>query len=964
MGRTHKITWSTLREAYVVFLSPVGLFNESLGGYLVVGTAWVREAWREDGREQQGFPKRGQLAQDSRARRYCMATAAPFMMTESRRTSSLDSLTDSKGPAGVNVKHDATTILESVPTPIDLYTVPGDAEKTRTNVLAALHADYRPGGLGPQHVETEVLDVDKSTPDAWVPRSKELIRLTGKHPFNCEPEIGLLLDQGFFTPPSIHYIRNHGYAMKDISWETHELDIGGLVAKPITLSMDELAAMPSVSLPVSLVCAGNRRKEQNMTKQTIGFSWGPCAVGTHIWTGVRLRDLLLATGVDLSKAKHVCFVGAEDLPKGKYGTSIPISLAMDVFGEVMIAYENNGMRLTTDHGFPVRVIIPGWIGGRMVKWLKQIIVSEEPSDNYYHFFDNRIMPPHVTAELAEKEGWWTRPEYLFNELNINSAIGSPNHDERLDLSAGSKKYTMRGYAYSGGGRKVTRVEVSLNGGKTWELAAVDRPEEKFSHTAKFGRFYCWAFWTLEVDTFRFLESAIGPGEVMCRAWDESNNTQPAALTWNLMGMGNNPHFRVKIHPERTKAGFSLRFEHPTVAGPTKGGWMNPLDSEELQAATKLIAEQKEKARTAARATKDPSKTYFKWDEIRKHDNEESAWIVVHEKVYDCTPFLADHPGGGSSIVMNAGADSTEEFDAIHSSKAQEMLKDYYIGELDADAEGEESATDSVEEAEVLIALDPKKKVAVRLVSSEKLTHNTRRLRFALPTEKHLLGLPTGFHMLLSAKVDGKLVMRAYTPTTCNSTVGYFELVVKIYFANEHPKFPNGGVFSQYLNALNVGDTVDIKGPIGHVEYKRHGHMIIHGAKRGVKQLGFICGGSGITPAYQIIQQILTDKTDATELFLLYANNSPSDILLKTELDAWAREHANFHLYYTVSRVPDGECWEYGVGYITEDMIRERLPAPGGCEAYIGLCGPPSMINLACLPNLAKVGHAPETYGTF
>ncbi|KAA8498335.1 Nitrate reductase NADH 2 [Porphyridium purpureum] len=880
------------------------------------------------------------------------------------RTGSMDSLTDEKVAQAGAGRLDASACIEPVLQPADLYTVAGDADATRENVLAALDSDYRPGGLGPQHVETEALDVDKSTPDAWVPRSKELIRLTGKHPFNCEPEIGLLLDQGFFTPPSIHYIRNHGYAMKDISWETHELTIGGLVGKPMTLSMDQLAAMPSVSLPVTLVCAGNRRKEQNMTKQTIGFSWGPCAVGTHMWTGVRLRDLLLAADVDLSKGKHVCFVGAEDLPKGKYGTSIPISLALDVFGEVLIAYENNGMRLTPDHGFPVRVIIPGWIGGRMVKWLKEITVTEEPSDNYYHFFDNRIMPPHVTAELAEQEGWWRRPDYLFNELNINSAIGSPNHDERLDLSAGSKKYTMRGYAYSGGGRKITRVEVSLNGGKTWELAAVQRPEEKFSHSTKFGRYYCWVFWTMEVDTFRFLESAIDTGEIMCRAWDESNNTQPAALTWNLMGMGNNPHFRVKIHPERSKGGFSLRFEHPTVAGPAKGGWMNPLDSEELEAAAKLIAEQREAARKAARASKDASKTYFKWAEIRKHNNEESAWIVVHDKVYDCTPFLADHPGGGSSIVMNAGDDSTEEFDAIHSSKAQEMLRDYYIGELDTDEGADDSAADSVDEADVLIALDPKKKVAVKLASVETLTYNTRRLRFALPTKDHVLGLPVGFHMLLSAKIDGKLVMRAYTPASSNDMVGFFDLVIKVYFANEHPKFPDGGVFSQYLNSLKVGDSIDVKGPIGHVEYKRHGNMIIHGTKRQVKQLGFICGGTGITPAFQIIQQILKDKSDATEVYLLYANNSPSDILLKEELDAWAREHANFHLYHTVAAVPEGESWDQGVGFINEDMIREHLPAPAGGDVYIGMCGPPPMINFACLPNLDKVGHAKDNYGTF
>lgn len=101
-----------------------------------------------------------------------------------------------------------------------------------------------------------------------------------------------LMASGFITPPSIHYVRNHGAAPK-ITWSEHRLDIGGLVNKPCSLSMDELVALPSVTLPVTLVCAGNRRKEENMLKKSIGFNWGPCAVSTSYWTGVRLRDLLM-----------------------------------------------------------------------------------------------------------------------------------------------------------------------------------------------------------------------------------------------------------------------------------------------------------------------------------------------------------------------------------------------------------------------------------------------------------------------------------------------------------------------------------------------------------------------------------------------------------------------------------------------------------------------------------------------
>ena len=103
-------------------------------------------------------------------------------------------------------------------------------------------------------------------------------------------------------------------------------------------------------------------------------------------------------------------VGFEELPNGAYGTSIPMSLAMDRSNDVLIAWQMNSIELTPDHGYPLRIIIPGWIGGRMIKWVTSITVTEEPSDNYYHFFDNRIMPPHVDAELAKV---WLVPSGIF-----------------------------------------------------------------------------------------------------------------------------------------------------------------------------------------------------------------------------------------------------------------------------------------------------------------------------------------------------------------------------------------------------------------------------------------------------------------------------------------------------------------------------------------------------------------------
>jgi nitrate reductase (NAD(P)H) len=143
---------------------------------------------------------------------------------------------------------------------------------------------------------------DADTPDDWVPRDPRILRLTGRHPLNCEPPMDVLMQYGFITPPSVHYVRNHGPAPQ-INWKTHRVEINGLVNKPMSLSMDEIIALPSVRLPVTLVCAGNRRKEENMIKKSIGFNWGPCAVATSYWTGVRLSDLLKHVGVKVSSGQ-------------------------------------------------------------------------------------------------------------------------------------------------------------------------------------------------------------------------------------------------------------------------------------------------------------------------------------------------------------------------------------------------------------------------------------------------------------------------------------------------------------------------------------------------------------------------------------------------------------------------------------------------------------------------------------
>jgi len=806
-------------------------------------------------------------------------------------------------------------------------------------------------GLAKDDVASVVDPRDVETPDRWVPRHPDLIRLTGKHPFNCEPPLTSLVENGFITPPSLHFVRNHG-PVPDCKWESHKVEVQGLVEKPVTLTMDEITAMPSFTIPVTLVCAGNRRKEENMTKQTIGFNWGAAGTSTNMWTGVRLRDLLLSCEIDLSKAKHVCFVGSEDLPNGKYGTSIDIATAMDSYGDVMLAYKQNDLPLLPDHGYPVRVIIPGWIGGRMVKWLRRIEVTAEPSDNYYHFFDNRIMPPHVDAELAKKEGWWYKPEYLFNQLNINSAISSPEHGEHIPVSD-VETYTTKGYAYSGGGRKITRVELTVDGGLTWKLCNVSYPEAKISPAPAYGRHWCWVMWQCEVSTVELVNALSRTGEIACRAWDESNNTQPSNLTWNLMGMGNNCHFRIKMNAVEKDGKIHLACEHPTIAGPSTGGWMKPPEKK---------VEEVKKQETMPKSGKT-----FTPAEVAKHNSEDSAWIIVHDKVYDCTPYLKSHPGGEASILMNAGTDTTEEFDAIHSQKAQKLLEDYYIGDLvagDSGVAGSSPVSSEAEQEEDLVALNPKKWIDFKLIEREELTSDSRRFRFALQSPNHKLGLPVGHHFLVSTRIDGKLVIRAYTPTSSNDDLGYFELVIRVYFKNVHPKFPMGGIMSQHLDSLQIGDYISARGPLGHYEYVGHGEIDVNHNRMQKKHLGFICGGTGITPAFQIIKAISKDPSDTTEVYLLYANRCPDQILLRSELDSITSRCTNIKVWYTVDTLQGcTEEWKFSVGFVTEDMVREHLPKYSS-DAFVGLCGPPPMIQYACEPNLKKLGFDQSSYVCF
>jgi len=687
-----------------------------------------------------------------------------------------------------------------------------------------------------------------------------------------------------------------------------------------------------------------------------------------------------------SAAGFVSFRGPKgELPKGddgSYGTSLTLHYAMDDANDVLVAYKQNHRWLTPDHGFPVRMIIPGFIGGRMVKFLEEITVTEKESDNFYHYHDNRVMPPHVDEELAKKEGWWFKPDFIINELNINSAVSRPWHDEVLPLGT-NNVYTMNGYAYTGGGRKIIRVEVSLDGGNLWRQAEIIRHETP----TPAGKYWCWVFWQLDVQTVEFARAS----EVLVRAWDSSMNTQPSHLTWNLMGMMNNCHFRIKLHQHVDGQGnMGLRFQHPAPVQPGVLGNIGWREEEHLarQGQEAAAAAPAAAAVVAApKAAADGSLAMYTMEEVEQHATEESAWFVHEGKVYDATPFLNDHPGGAESILISTGMDATDEFNSIHSSKAKTMLKDYYIGELVTPEQKQAALAAAASKAAPvaisitanssshitangtanrvaavangaaeLVALDPRKKIAFKLAEKIELSHNVRLFRFALQSPQHKFGLPVGKHVFLYANIGGETVMRAYTPTSQDKDLGHFDLVIKVYRANEHPKFPEGGKMSQHLDSLAIGDTIDVKGPVGHFVYEGRNKFSLNRKPGSAKRISLIAGGTGITPCWQIIRTVTDDPEDNTEVSLLYANQCEDDILLREQLEELAAKHTNFKLWYTLDRPPEG--WTYSSGFINEDMVREHL-LPAGPDAIVAMCGPPPMIKFACIPNLEKVGYTAE-----
>src|SRR2546426_4129895 len=346
-----------------------------------------------------------------------------------------------------------------------------------------------------------------------------------EQPFNAEPP-GDLLRQSFLTPQQHFFIRTHG-SIPAVDPTSYRLLITGLVQRKRELSLDELRSMsPAHTVTATLECAGNRRGELMAVKPIPGeVPWGADVIGTATWQGVPLREVLRAVGVE-ADARYVAFSSLDEAQfegeKVSFGSSIALEKALSP--DVLLAYEMNDAPLAPEHGFPLRVIVPGYIGARSVKWLREITLQEHISTNPYQARDYKLFPPEITAQTAD----WSRAKPI-EDLTLNAVITTPREGETV--AAGPTR--IQGYAITGEGTPVERVELSVDGGKTWTTAnIVERADP-----------YAWCFWEVTV--------ALAPGDcqLIVRAWDASRQTQSEDVRplWNFKGYMNDAWHRVKIH---------------------------------------------------------------------------------------------------------------------------------------------------------------------------------------------------------------------------------------------------------------------------------------------------------------------------------------------------------------------------------------------------------------------------------
>jgi DMSO/TMAO reductase YedYZ molybdopterin-dependent catalytic subunit len=320
-----------------------------------------------------------------------------------------------------------------------------------------------------------------------------------QEPLNLEMPFSSL--DGFITPNESFYVRCH-FPVPGIDAAKWALRIEGEVESPLDLRYDDIFAMEARTISATLECAGNNRIF--LEPKAKGVQWGLGAVGNASWKGVLLSSVLKRAGLKAG-AVEVILEGADEgevdktpTPAGKisFSRSLPLAKAMS---DVLLAYEMNGEKLSPTHGFPLRAIVPGWYAMASIKWLRRIIVADKPFNGFYQSLDY---------------SYWDRSGPLptlipLNAMEVKAEIARPEAGEKIP---GNARYRIRGAAWSGEG-EIAKVEISTDGGKTWEAAVLLGDSIKNA----------WRLWE-----FDWQPATTGRQTIVARATDSRGRTQPPA----------------------------------------------------------------------------------------------------------------------------------------------------------------------------------------------------------------------------------------------------------------------------------------------------------------------------------------------------------------------------------------------------------------------------------------------------
>ena len=318
------------------------------------------------------------------------------------------------------------------------------------------------------------------------------------------------------TPAGLHYLLIH-YDIPAIDPTTFELVIDGVVGSPLSLDLDAIRSRPKVTAVVTLECAGNGRAR--LLPRPVSQPWLTEAVGTARWSGTPLLGLLQEAGI-AEEAVDVVFTGADHaIERGleqDYQRALPVTEALRE--DVLLAYEMNGAPLPPQHGAPLRLVVPGWYGMAHVKWLRRITLVAQP-------FDGFQMRAYRLRDTPDEPGV---PVTRIEPRALLVPPGFPDFMSRRRVVR-SGPVRIEGRAWSGWA-PVSKVEVSIDGGDTWEPADLERAQ------ASHG----WARWTWT------WQSELGSYVLACRATDASGRTQPLGQRWSRGGFANNTIQRVPV----------------------------------------------------------------------------------------------------------------------------------------------------------------------------------------------------------------------------------------------------------------------------------------------------------------------------------------------------------------------------------------------------------------------------------